>query len=337
MRDLTVRLDALDPDAGAALRVIAYFDDLVAHGAGLPAIVRGAAILAACPAALVDPGQQIRVRIGPGGVAGVPGPRDPAWPWTPVAPHGGELWLERDGEPSPVDAMVLERAAAAIGSVRSPAGGRGTQRRAAAEVDRAVLIDPDAPPGARAAAAARRGLGPTARVRAIASSLGVRIGSVDDPIGGTDRVGVGPSGPPDELPASATAARLALRLTADGTPADPGPRVVHAEDVGGLLVLAAAVGPTTPRHADVVVLDRLAVDHPWLPATLTAAAEQASLRGAAATLHVHHSTLQERIAHAERLLGWTVGDPAGRLRLQIALVLRRLHRTADRAGSAREG
>ncbi|WP_420123510.1 helix-turn-helix domain-containing protein [Nakamurella sp.] len=333
MRDLTVRLDALDPAAGAALRVIAYFDDLVAHGAGLPAIVRGAAILAACPAALVDPGQQVRVRIGPGGVAGVPGPRDEAWPWTPVPPDGGELWLERDGEPSPVDAMVLERAAAAIGSIRSSAGGRGGRRRTSAHADLAVLIDADAPPAARAAAAARRQLGPTARVRAIASGAGVRIGAADDPVAGPERAGVGPSGPPDELPASAAAARLALRLTADGTPADPGPRVVHAQDVGGLLVLAAAIGPTTPRHADVVMLDRLAADHPWLPVTLTAAAEQASLRGAATALHVHHSTLQERIAHAERLLGWTIGDPAGRLRLQIALALRRLHRTAGRAGS----
>lgn len=328
MRDLTVRLDALDPDAGAALRVIAYFDDLVAHGAGLPAIVRGAAILAACPAALVAPGQQIRVRIGPGGVAGVPGPRDPAWPWTPIAPDGGELWLERDGDPSPVDEMVLERAAAAIASVRSSGGGRGARRSTAADVDVSILIDPGASPEARAAAAARRQWSPTTRVRAIASRAGVRLGAAEDPVGGGDRVGVGPSGPPDQLPASAAAARLALRLTADGTPADPGPRVVHAEDAGGLLVLAAAIGPTTPRHGDVVILDRLAADHPWLLPTLTATAEQASLRGAAAVLHVHHSTLQERIGHADRLLGWTVGDPMGRLRLQLALALRRLHRTA---------
>src|SRR6478752_10774987 len=75
-----VRLDAPDPEAGAALRVITYFEDLVAHGAGLPAIVRGAAILTACPTALVDPGQHIRVRIGAGGVAGTPGPRGPEWP-----------------------------------------------------------------------------------------------------------------------------------------------------------------------------------------------------------------------------------------------------------------
>jgi DNA-binding PucR family transcriptional regulator len=43
-------------------------------------------------------------------------------------------------------------------------------------------------------------------------------------------------------------------------------------------------------------------------------------------LLVHHSTLQERIAHAERLLGWPIRDPHGRHRLYLALMLRRLRR-----------
>ena len=51
-----------------------------------------------------------------------------------------------------------------------------------------------------------------------------------------------------------------------------------------------------------------------------------SLRAAATTLRVHHSTLQDRITHAEHLLGWNVREPGGRLRLQVALALRRLQR-----------
>jgi sugar diacid utilization regulator len=47
---------------------------------------------------------------------------------------------------------------------------------------------------------------------------------------------------------------------------------------------------------------------------------------AAAALLVHHSTLQERIAHADRLLGWPVREPHGRHRLYLALALRRLRR-----------
>jgi len=325
MRDLTVRLDALDPEAGAALRVIAYFDDLVAHGAGLPAIVRGASILAACPAALVDPARHVRVRIGVGGVAGAPGPRDPGWPWTAVGPDG-ELWLERDDEPRPIDAMVLERAAAAIGSVDRRARGRAAHGRA--DADARILLDPASSAPARSAAAQRLHLSPTVQVRAVATASGMRIEPAGDPVPAAGRAGIGPAGSPDELPGSAAAARLALRLTADGPPADPGPQVVHARDVGGLLVLASAIGPETAKHADVVELEQLAGEHPWLLATLTAVAEQSSLRAAAGVLHVHHSTLQERIAHAERMLGWSIGDPAGRFRLNLALALRRLHRTA---------
>lgn len=64
---------------------------------------------------------------------------------------------------------------------------------------------------------------------------------------------------------------------------------------------------------------------PWMLSTLYAVATTASLRTAAVALQVHHSTLQDRIIHAERLLGWPVREPQGRLRLHLALVLRRLH------------
>ncbi|MFV2173294.1 helix-turn-helix domain-containing protein, partial [Actinomadura sp. LOL_011] len=58
----------------------------------------------------------------------------------------------------------------------------------------------------------------------------------------------------------------------------------------------------------------------------TACAFASSVRAAAAVLRVHHSTLQERLPHAERLLGWPLADTAGRFRLHLALALRRLHR-----------
>jgi len=63
-----------------------------------------------------------------------------------------------------------------------------------------------------------------------------------------------------------------------------------------------------------------------IASTLQAVAFTPSLRAAAAELNLHHSTLRERLCHAERWLGWPVRDPPGRLRLQLALTLRRLHR-----------
>ncbi|WP_295696696.1 helix-turn-helix domain-containing protein [Lapillicoccus sp.] len=60
--------------------------------------------------------------------------------------------------------------------------------------------------------------------------------------------------------------------------------------------------------------------------TLDQIASHSSLRAASQDAHVHHSTLQARVQQFEALLGWSVSDPQGRLRLQLALALRRLHR-----------
>ena len=88
------------------------------------------------------------------------------------------------------------------------------------------------------------------------------------------------------------------------------------------------MGVGTEPAPDVRRVERAAAAAPWVLATLDAIATTASLRAAATALTVHHSTVQERLTHAEHLLGWSVHDPQGRLRLQLALVLRRLHRSA---------
>ncbi|TVT60929.1 PucR family transcriptional regulator [Amycolatopsis rhizosphaerae] len=336
MKDLTIRLDALDPQAGAALRVISYFDDLLSHNAGVQAIVRGAAVLGATAATLVDNDRGVRVRIDRAGRSGSPADRspDPAWPSAPVGPGNAVLWLERSGPKHPVDDMIVERAASAATTVLERTYGRGSSRgREAASLE--VLLDPAAPASARATAARRLGLDKYARVRAVALPGGaarVLPASGTPPTGsgqaipeGT-RAGIGPAVPVTELPVSWETARLALRLTARGTPADPGPRIVHADDSGGLLVLARTVGPDTPKIADVEAIETAGRAAPWMLLTLDTIAATSSLRAAATALHVHHSTLQERVVQAEHLLGWPLGDPAGRFRLHLALALRRLHR-----------
>ncbi|MDX6744826.1 helix-turn-helix domain-containing protein [Actinocorallia sp. A-T 12471] len=321
MKDLTIRLDALDPQAGAALRVIAYFDDLSAHGAGLAMIVRAAALLAQAPAALVDEGRRVRIRVSPDGSPGEPvGEPDPAWPRTGVG--SGVLWLEYAGPPRPVDAMVLERAAAAAAAVLDR-----TRGRAVATASLETLFDAEAPEEARALAGRRLGLPETGLLRAVAYLDGraAVLRHDEAPMEGS-RAGVGPGTPLLDLPASWEAARLALRLTADGSDHDPGPRVVHAAESGALLLLARAVTPETPEIEDVTRLDRAAQSAPWMLATLDAIVSAPSLRAAASTLLLHHSTLQDRLVQAERLLGWPPHTPQGRLRLQLALTLRRLHR-----------
>ena len=340
MKDLEVRLAALDPDAGAAIRVIGYFDRLAEAGAGLEAIVRGAAVLAGCPARLTDEERRLSVRVQPDGSHGrfPAAAPDQSWLSTGVAPGGAAvLWLERPGPAGPVEAMVLERAAAAARGVLAPAGradGRAAVSPGAARAAVDTLITTGAGPEARRHAARVLGLSGASRLRAVATAEDGRVEpsvqaepasrtAADD---GRRRRGIGTAAGLDDLPSSYGTARTALRFTADGTTDDPGPRCVRYEELGALAFLAGSVTPATALIGDELALHHAAVAAPWMLATLDAVVTAASLRAAAVALVVHHSTLQERIEHAERLLGWPIRNPAGRQRLALALVLRRLRR-----------
>ncbi|MBZ9641353.1 helix-turn-helix domain-containing protein, partial [Streptomyces sp. PSKA30] len=116
------------------------------------------------------------------------------------------------------------------------------------------------------------------------------------------------------------------RLTAEGTAQDPGSRVVHADGLGDIALLAGLVTPGAEVPSDVRILESAAAHAPWVLATLHAVASTTSLRAAAAEINVHHSTLQDRLTHAETLLGWPVRTPEGRFRLQLALKIRLLGR-----------
>ena len=316
MEDLVGRLTALDPDAGAALKVIAYFDRLVEGRAGLEPIVRGAAVLTGVPARLVWAEHRVSIAVGPDGVLRkVDGAPDAAWPSAPLSLGGPPvLWLERSGPASPVEAMVLERAASAARGVLYRTGGP------AAVDDVQAVLDEHATERDRLRAARRLGLGTTAM--AVALDGGRPVVTSEEPTIDCGRAGIGPTVPIADLPASWAAARTALRFTAEGTQQDPGPRVVRADELGGLALLANAVGEEPIQ--DVRDLERARSTAPWALATLDAVATSSSLRAAATSLVVHHSTLQDRLAHVEDLLGWSVRDPRGRLRLQLALALRRL-------------
>ncbi|EFC85324.1 hypothetical protein FrEUN1fDRAFT_1626, partial [Parafrankia sp. EUN1f] len=315
MKELAGRLSALDPDAGAALRAVIYFDRLVEGRAGLEAIVRGTVLLTGAPARLVDVGRGVHVEVDVEGRRRVSATAaDETWPGVAVVPGGPPtLWLERPGAVGPLDAVVLERAAAACRAYFDRTSDRpsvtaddGTTR---ASIE--VLLDAAASPRTRRTVAAQLGLDPAGLARALALSDGTALveavpagpcrepGTALDPVAAGDiaagqrgvpaqvadrRTGVGPAVPVLELPSSWQAARTALRFTAGGTAMDPGPRVVHADQLGGLAVLATAVGPATPPDSDVQALDRAASAAPWMLATLEAVTTSPSLRAAAVGL-----------------------------------------------------
>ncbi|MDT3439370.1 helix-turn-helix domain-containing protein [Pseudofrankia sp. BMG5.37] len=130
MKGLLLQLSALDADAESAVRVIAYFDALVAARADAASLVRATAALAECGAGLETPDTgQVRYRQDgtsapppqpatdgstvPGHVSG----------WMSLGDDGGRVWLERPGPPRPLDEIVLERmaiAARAIGTRARP-------------------------------------------------------------------------------------------------------------------------------------------------------------------------------------------------------------------------
>ncbi|MEU1256231.1 helix-turn-helix domain-containing protein [Streptomyces chartreusis] len=329
MKELAGRLTALDPDAGAAVRVIAYFDRLAEGRAGLEALVRGAAVLAGVPARLVDVERRVRVRVEADGTRRESETAtDPAWPSVALTPGGvAALWLERAGqaEPSVVDAVILERAAGVIRVVLDR-----TRGRAPADDPALVetVLDASAPEAARLHAARGLGLDPAAPARVLAPLDGrpVVVPAYPDAVPPVGRVGVGPAVPVLELPRSWSEARVALRFSAEGTAQDPGPGVVHADELGGIALLADVVVPGAEPPPDVQALEAASAAAPWLLGTLHAVASTVSLRAAAAEINVHHSTLQERLAHAEHLLGWPLRTPQGRFRLGLALAMRHLAR-----------
>lgn len=261
MRELVGRLNALDPDAGAAVRVITYFDQLDESRAGLEALVRGAAVLAGCPARLDDATRRVHVRVEADGTradADADAPANPAWPSVPLVPGAAPaLWLERAGDASVVDAVVLERAARAIRRVLDRTRGRVPAVPADDPAATETVLDLSAPEQARLRAAGHLGLDatdPATRACALAPLDGrprvVRVpaaGLPDSAVLPAGRLGIGPAVPVLDLPRSWAAARTALRFTAEGTTTDPGERVIHAEALGDIALLADRIPPgSTP-------------------------------------------------------------------------------------------
>jgi sugar diacid utilization regulator len=190
-----------------------------------------------------------------------------------------------------------------------------------------VVVDPLVLGNERLRAVRELGLPDGDRARVVAwpgGDVGVLAPDASPP--DARRLGVGPAVGLHDLPASAARARTALRFAADDTAEDPGARIVHADDLGGLELLAAAVDAGAPPTEDLRRLRRAVEEIPHLVQTLSYYAASVSIRAAAAGLFVHHSTLQDRLDHAERLLGWDIRQPAGRLRLQMALAERLLRR-----------
>lgn len=333
MRELIGRVEVVDDDMASALRVIAHFDSLVAEQASVGALLRAAAALSG---SVVGHRVAASGRVSRVGPDGQPLPASTAGPARLEVPadagHEQVLWLEGD-TPRPHDQLILERCAQAL-SMRSrdlPAGDQAGAVR--------LLLDPQVTSERRQRAAITLGLrgpfvvtaalphatGPTAlagrRVARIGEIWAVLLGP-DGELAGCARAGSA-AATIDDAPTAFDHASLALRLTGDATHLEP----THLDfaDLGSLGALAAAFSVEQAAAVpDVQQVGALLTDHPWVLGTLRAAATAPSLRQAAAALHVHHSTAQERITWLDRHLGYPVLSPQGRQRTLLTLTLWRL-------------
>lgn len=331
MRDLIVRLEVVDDDTASALRVIDHFDRLVEERAPAVSVVRAAAAMAGCPAGLRDGRRRLTRRFTPDGrtLAADPEQHPPRTPVDIPGLPGSSLWLERSEPARPLDALILERAARAFqalaGDLQRPVGGL-------------ILLacDPDASGDDRQAAVVRLRLsGPVTVVVTTASTLPAPLcATVDghtvalltrgEMVPGGIRAGTALAEDPAQLPDAVHRARVALRLAGPGRP------VVPHEELG---ILAVVVERFTPDEAadveDVRRLEELRVRHPWVVETLSAVVECASLRRAATGLHLHHSTLQERLGWLTGQLGYSPTEGGGRQRAGIAVLLWRVAHSGD--------
>lgn len=361
MYSLLLRLSALDTDAAGALRVIGFFDTLVEHHADVATVLRRTADLAEAPVGIRTADHSISEVAEPGGHvrAGVPS----AEARVHRLATGDEVWLERSGEPFPMDALLIERFALAM------AVALGAREQNLVELDATTLVQQALRPGLEASDRRRilrhlglnptrpvhvlAALGPPADVASISAQLtpapSAAIGNVTAVLTGTAiddtaigvplgaRLGVATAADVTDLATAWKQARTALRFALPSTHASPPYSLEEAAIVRHTqLGSYAAVAENLPAHvlgenADVIALDRLAAEPGGddLIRTLEAVAATESLRRAAAIVHLHHNSVAHRVARAEPVLGFRISDSYARSRLMLALVLQRLRDSAD--------
>lgn len=373
MQALLLRLSALDAAAGNAVRVISFFDALVRNRADAPTLVRAAARLAERPCGLSAPGGGVLLRATPDGTgldaAGPP----PNATTHPLEGGGQVWVERVKDMALPLDPILLERfaiaAAVLLGHQNLPAPELGDPAllelvlsRSAGDAERARALHlMGVAPGARVRVLAVAGGGGTAvaaacrparaahpahqaalgDLHAVLTVDGRDLGLSASPPG--TRIGVGACVPASQAWRSWSSAQVALRFTGRSeqigeaaTAHLTGAPLVWWDNLGAFALLAEQLPLAAfTESPDLAALDRVAAETSGAAMlhTLHIYCAAESLRRAASDLHLHRSSVADRLTRAETMLGFRVTTPAGRTRLALALVLRRLrdNRPSDSA------
>ncbi|MER7443844.1 PucR family transcriptional regulator [Micromonospora avicenniae] len=341
MEALAQRLSQLDSHVEGALRVVMFYDTLMRRRVDIPALARASAGLAECVAGIRLHGTGRDVRASPDGRR-TPAPPPPASSTTPITldeEEIGTVWLERPGEPGPLDDLLLDRLAIAAAAVVERYGPARTTMADPALVELAVSADTDE--AARARALRLLGFAADLPVRVVAvrsqlpldrisglvcparpvkaaplADVGVILTTTMDPrrFPPGVRAGIGAADSPDR---SWRQARTALRFTTEREP------VIHYDDLGALALLAEIPTDTARDNADVAAITHLAINPEDLE-TLGAYCATGSQRRAADLLHLHHSSVARRLEQIGTALGIELAEPTGLMRARLALTAWRL-------------
>jgi hypothetical protein len=341
MEALAKRLSNLDSQAEGTIRVVMFYDTLMRRRVDLPALARASAGLAECVAGIRLGGTGRVIRVGPDGRE-TSGPESPASTKAPITldeEEIGTVWLERSGEPGPLDEALLDRLAIAAATVVERYGPARTTMADPALVELAISADSDE--AARARALRLLGFGADLPIRVIAvqsqrpldqvgglvcpahpvkaaplADVGVILATTVDPtrFPADVHAGVGAAENPAQ---SWREARTALRFTTARQP------VVHYAALGALALLAQVPQAAARDNTDVTAIADLA-GTPENLETLDAYCTTGSVRRAADLLHLHHSSVARRLEQLGKTLGIELTEPTGLLRARLALTTWRL-------------
>ncbi len=346
MEVLFERLSHLDSESAGAIRVVMVYDTLMRRRVDLPALARTSAGLAECVVGIRLHGTGRVIRTSPDGApALVPAP-DPSTsvPITLDDEEIGTAWLERAGEPGPLDDVVLDRLAIAAAAVVERYGPARTTMADPALVELVISADTDEAarsralrllgfaadlpirvvavrsPGGSGAVPLDRIGGAVCKARPVKAApladVGVILATTVDPtwFPGGVRAGIGAAESPDR---SWREARTALRFTTDRQP------VVQYAELGALAMLAQVPPDVARANVDVAAIGRIA-GNPDDVATLDTYCTAGSLRRAAELLHLHHSSVSRRLEQIGKALDIELTEPAGLIRARMALTAWRL-------------
>ena len=242
------------------------------------------------------------------------------------------MWLEWVGDAGPLDPLVLERYVRAIQSLTA-----GIVESTTATIR--IACDADSSSADRRDAMTKLGL--SWPITVVVTAPGVLLSTRSTSIGAhvvtlfaglptlaaDVRAGAARADDLSDLSSGVERAVVALRVTdrLDG----PGPSIVLHHEHGALASIAERLTPEQAAMVeDVRTLEALLPVHSWIVDTVQAVLDRSSLRQAASVLHVHHSTLQERLAWMANHLGDALTPPGGRQRGAAAVLLWRIAQAA---------